>query len=996
MQTITDQGALPVSIASRLSCAVRTLRSALRSGRSRLFSAIGAPTVRATHLVTVGTLGAWFALAASPALAASANCPNVQFRTGPSANLPDCRAYELVTPDTNGIQPSAVTIGGSNTGAFATDLASPNGRSVIFVTSGGSLSGTDGNGTNDEYEAVRTSEGWVINRRLSPSGAQSELPEPGGVSPDHQYSFWAVTNSFDQGTLAGGRYVGMPNGTFDLIGRGSLFEDPLALGTWITAGASHVIFTSDVQLEPDAPPSGAQAVYDRTPTGLHVVSVLPGGATPISFASYQGVSANGSVVLFSIGGNLGKLNGDDAAFYAPLYARRGDATTVTVARNDTVMVGRTLSCTAGPGDATTTDIQWLRDGAPISGASSATYTTASADAGTLIQCQVFALNSNAGSTQASTPAVAVEPFPATEPPIPPGSVPAPSPAGPAGGDTETCDTGSWQGSPNFTYQWYVNGAAVSGATASTYTVQAADVPGAIQCAVTDTNAGGSVTAVSAITNTSTAPSPAAPSATASTGNLNIVPAGASDDGSKVFYVQGSGGGLSPPVPADGDIVSFDTGTQTAALVNDSADAVVVNISADGSHVYFISPSQLDGPNGTLGADNLYVWDGVAVRFVATLDAADASGTSFGQFNLGLEQWTSAVVSPRPDQLHGPLNDPSRTTPDGKVFVFESYAPLTSYESAGHSEIYRYDDRDRSLVCVSCDSSGAPPTSDARLELPGNPVSGKDPLTAVAIVHNLSDDGSRVFFETDDSLVTTDVDGGNDVYEWDAGIVGAQPHRSLISSGHTTYTVNSFTGQVTPSNLLYAVTPDGNDVIFRTGDPLVAEAGGGGTPVLYDAKVGGGFGQASAPAPCAEDACQGQSSPEAPAPTAASITFSGPGNAALATRVTVLSRVVHGSRFVLRVRVPAKGRITITGHGIRTVRRSVATEGIYRVRVKLTRHAAGALHRRHSLSLKLRVRYAPASGRASIATVRLTVLPVRHRHRRNANSQRVSHDGGGIK
>ena len=62
------------------------------------------------------------------------------------------------------------------------------------------------------------------------------------------------------------------------------------------------------------------------------------------------------------------------------------------------------------------------------------------------------------------------------------------------GQTLTCSTGTWTGSPTYTYQWKRNGSNITSATNSTYTLVTADVGQSILCTVTATNAVGSASA----------------------------------------------------------------------------------------------------------------------------------------------------------------------------------------------------------------------------------------------------------------------------------------------------------------------------------------------------------------------------------------------------------------------------------------------------------------------------------------------------------------------
>jgi hypothetical protein len=250
----------------------------------------------------------------------SEGCANEALRTSFSANLPDCRAYELVTPpDTNGRPPRGVGAGGGD--QFPTLQASPSGGVVSFVTTGGTLPGGGGAGglSGDLYLSSRAAGSW-ITQSAGASGAESSSPRPGSTSPDQTYSFW--TASQEGPALIEGKetnYVRYPDGHSELIGRGSLGTDPRALGQLITENATHIVFETDpvdaadqpIQLEPNAPPTGTTAVYDRiknpaAPGGeeTRVVSLLPGDATPGGDSSYLGASDDGEGIAFSIGSTL--------------------------------------------------------------------------------------------------------------------------------------------------------------------------------------------------------------------------------------------------------------------------------------------------------------------------------------------------------------------------------------------------------------------------------------------------------------------------------------------------------------------------------------------------------------------------------------------------------------------------------------------------------------------------------------------------------------------
>ena len=259
----------------------------------------------------------------------SESCPNAEFRTGPSAGLPDCRAYELVTPGiTNGAAIIAPTPRSADLG-FNSWLTAPRGAEAgeaLIYEAEPTLPGFEGSGVHDGYRAARgpgahPAAGWQSDL-LSFSHVQVGAGASywrGGAS-DQRYSIWYSDplSSFE-GTLPAGAYLTIPGSIppsacnpapqphFELVGCGALGPDPKATPQFLSASGAHLIFSSKAHLEEEAP-AETTVIYDRPveSSKAAVLSLQPGGGAfgAGEDASYVAASEDGSTVLFKVGGDL--------------------------------------------------------------------------------------------------------------------------------------------------------------------------------------------------------------------------------------------------------------------------------------------------------------------------------------------------------------------------------------------------------------------------------------------------------------------------------------------------------------------------------------------------------------------------------------------------------------------------------------------------------------------------------------------------------------------
>jgi hypothetical protein len=347
---------------------------------------------------------------------------------------------------------------------------------------------------------------------------------------------------------------------------------------------------------------------------------------------------------------------------------------------------------------------------------------------------------------------------------------------------------------------------------------------------------------------------------------------ATPDGRYSYYIEGSG---SSAALWRFDVGGFDESTSPEAqALAESREQLTASGSGvqglvginqtgpDNGYVYFVASAVLatnansSGDHAQAEAPNLYLLTGRQISFLAALVPADNEGgrligdgeeSGIWQRNIG--------------------DRTSEVTPDGRSLGFMSRARLTSYENHEDPEVYAYDSESGLLSCVSCNPTGAPPGANDYGAGGHIPTTSPSNAGSTYQARWISDDGARVFFDSDDPLLPQAVNHKLNVYEWERNGVGTcrqNPSCLYLLSGGSSPEAAHFLD----------ASANGDDVFFVSREDLVGQAHGEALK-LYDARVDGGFSESHSA--CTGSGCQG--APPAPPEfaTPPSVTFDGIGN-----------------------------------------------------------------------------------------------------------------------
>jgi len=347
---------------------------------------------------------------------------------------------------------------------------------------------------------------------------------------------------------------------------------------------------------------------------------------------------------------------------------------------------------------------------------------------------------------------------------------------------------------------------------------------------------------------------------------------AAADGSKAIYTVG------------GNLFEFDVEEEEETQIA-TGFIGFAGASEDASRIFFASDDVLagedensEGDKAQAGKPNLYLYEeGVGFSFIGTLLDSELTGIAGNP----IQSWPGARLS--------------RTNESGEQLAFMSYASLTGYDNKDavtaepNMEVFLYDSTadggEGVVLCPSCNPTSA--RSEGR-ELTQKFLTNRRASARISTYISelygsriISEDGDRMYFNSFEALVSTDVNGEEDVYQWSRPGTGDEPGECTTASP-TYHEVSGgcidliSSGTDPEGSELVDISADGKDVFFKTYESLVGQ-----DPDrldIYDARVGGGFaGPVAPPIICQGEGCPGPATtPPSPPPAPASTT-PGPGN-----------------------------------------------------------------------------------------------------------------------
>jgi len=287
-------------------------------------------------------------------------CPNAQFRSGPSERLPDCRAYELVSPvDKNG--QDAITL----VSLFPAQASACQAGEACLIAymSTAAFGAAQGGNLPNAYLSTREASAWQTTALTPPTlqaPANGKAKVSYAFSPDLSRMVVRVAGQ----QLAEGAPAGVYNlflrdaaGSYSLVtsiapptppraGCGSCFEfEDVPTFAGASSGFGRILFEANDSLVEGAPGNGVENLYEAVEGRVRLVGYLPDGQIAAQGANAGGginavteqhagelehaISQDGSHVLFEAAADGGGPDAEQAG-ETQLYDRVDGVSTVEV------------------------------------------------------------------------------------------------------------------------------------------------------------------------------------------------------------------------------------------------------------------------------------------------------------------------------------------------------------------------------------------------------------------------------------------------------------------------------------------------------------------------------------------------------------------------------------------------------------------------------------------------------------------------------------------